>query len=108
MLLVAPGRSTRQDTVCKFNAIQSRAVKRWDISPMQKVYGVRDHHGDTLSSSYGTKRLKIVCSSLARRRETHPPIKRHDAFTWDQDLDWIEVELLQFGDALHQGRDTEQ
>src|SRR5215471_16300169 len=39
-------------------------------------------------------------------RQTHPPIQRHDACTWSQDLDRIEVKLLQFGDALHQGRDT--
>src|SRR5262245_59996478 len=44
----------------------------------------------------------------AERRETHPPLKRYNAFTWGQDLDWVEVEPLQFGDALHQGRDTEQ
>src|SRR4029450_4061943 len=44
----------------------------------------------------------------AERRETHPPVQRYDAFTWSQDLDWIEVELLQLGDTLHQGRDTQQ
>src|SRR5207245_7819983 len=31
-----------------------------------------------------------------------------DTCNWGQDLDGIEVELLQFGDALHQSRDTEQ
>src|SRR5262249_33138464 len=81
---------------------------------MQRVYGVGDCHGNILSYSYGTTCLKQyrpsldVAYSSAERRETHPPIQRHDPFTWDQDLNWIEVELLQFGDALHQGRDTEQ
>ena len=41
------------------------------------------------------------------RIEAHPSIKRDDAFTWYQNLDGIEVELLQFGDILHQGRHLE-
>jgi hypothetical protein len=81
---------------------------------MQRVYGVGDCHGNTLSYSYGTICLKQYGPSLdgaypsAERRKTHSPIQRHDAFTWGQDLDGIEVKLLQFGDALHQCRDTKQ
>lgn len=47
--------------------------------------------------------LVHVAYPSAERREAHPPIKRNNPFTWGQDLDGIEVELLQFGDALHQG-----
>src|SRR5215510_13011737 len=52
--------------------------------------------------------LEHIADTSAERRQTHPPIQRYDAFTWSQDLDGIEVELLQFGDALHQGRHTQQ
>src|SRR5262245_47260545 len=90
------------------------------IAVMHRVYGVGNLHGDTLSYKYGTICLKQCGPSLdglppeegakaigaanhsAERRETQPRIKRHDACTWGQDLDWIEVELLQFGDALRQ------
>src|SRR4029453_12302466 len=50
----------------------------------------------------------LIAYTSAERCETHPPIQCHNAFTWGQDLDWVEVELLQFRDALHQGRDTEK
>ena len=50
--------------------------------------------------------LQLAYTS-AERREAHPPVKRDDAFTWCQHLDWIEVAFLQFGDTLQQGRHTE-
>ena len=54
-----------------------------------------------LSTAQCSRVLEHVADTSAERRETHPPIQCNDTFTWAQDLDGIEVELLQFGDALH-------
>src|SRR5215471_15294336 len=51
--------------------------------------------------------VRHVADISTERRQMHPPIQRHDPFAWGQDLDGIEVELLQFGNALHQGRNTQ-
>ena len=54
-----------------------------------------------------TLRRPLAWHTPAERRETHTPIQGNDPIPGSQDLDGIEVELLQLGDTLHQGRDTE-
>src|SRR5437763_12270974 len=49
-----------------------------------------------------------VLHKSIERRETPPPINGNHPVAWGQDLHWIEVELLQFGEALHYCRHTQQ
>ena len=80
----------------------------WSSHTWKKLVDAIDQGGaSTIVPMLSTTRarwsriLDHVAYPSAERRETHPSIQRYDPCAWGQDLDGIEVEILQFGDALH-------